>query len=350
MNRKENCFESLIHAAGKRYYLTCAYARNCLYLLLKALKIGKGDEVIVPAYSCLSIYKAIEEAGATPVYVDCEEGSLHISPRRVEQSVGPRTKLIYVIHTYGIAAKIDEIAAIAHNRKIWLVEDTSHTLNARYKGREVGSFGHFTIFSLTKLFLNYQGAVIATNDRAIFNRMEAMQKGFPAAPKRAAYIPHYLYRLLGSWYERDASLPALLLFKILYVLLDILNIKRETAGDFDYNYFHMSPLAVRIFALSFKKYRRIIHDSCAYKRFQANCSSFLEYPRMSAFQTGSPPNHMTGFIRNKKRLCESFSLRTWHNAHQPGTYPNADKIYEGLRLFPKFFAKAGGRIDRHTNR
>ena len=349
MSSRDDCFQNLIRFTGKNYFLTCAYARNCFYLLLKALGIGKDDEVIVPAYSCLSIYKAIEEVGAIPIYVDCDEGSMNISPEKIKLAIGIHTKLIYVIHAYGIVARIDEIFSIANDRAIWLVEDISHTLNAQYKGRPAGSYGHFTIFSLTKLFLNYQGAIITTNDKVVFDRMKRLQAGYPTAPKRLAYLPNYMFRLLGASYERDASLMALLLFKIVNLLLNVMKIKRESASDFDYNFFHMSSLAVRLFVLSYKKYLRLITPPFTYDRFRTICIRFMEFPHISEFQSGTRPNYMAACIRGHQQLCKWLSLSTWHNVHQPGLYKNADRIYDELRIFPKFFAKAVSFFDRHRN-
>ena len=350
MSKEEDYLRQLIIPTEKEYYLTCAYARNCLYLLLKALSIGTGDEVIVPAYSCLSIYNAIEEAGATPVYVDCDEGSLNISPEKILLSISPRTKLIYIIHAYGIAAKVDEISYLAESRGIWVTEDISHTLNADYSGRGVGAYGHFTISSLTKLFINFEGAFIATNEKNVFIRMKELQQTFSAPPKGPRYFFYFAYRLLGAWYERDASLAALLLFKLLYILLNIFRIKREASNEFNYEFFHMSRLGIRLFVFGYKKSVHIMKSQDLYSCFIKNGGRFLKFPYRTEKQTRLSPNHLAAFTYTHKKILHLFSLSTWHNTHLPGVYPNADRVYEELRVYPKLFAKVVGYIGNHSNR
>lgn len=331
----------------RKYHITCAYARNCLYLLLKALKIGEGDEVIIPAYTCLSIPRTIQEVGATPVYIDCESTSVNMSSTIIRENVSSNTKLIYIIHAYGISANLKEICEIAKENNILIVEDISHSYYTEYQHERLGTFGDFTIVSLTKLLINYQGAIIATDDKDIYDEMKKIKMKFHPNKKKVKYLPLYITRLLSAWFERDGSIIALFLFKILYIILRIKKNIRNEVSNFNYDFFYMSELALFLTKIAIKKR---INESDLYTKFRRGCSFFLEFPEILEGQTGALPNYMGGLVRHHKKLCQAFSLQTWSNIHVEGIFSNADKIYSDFRIFSKLFVKVVLFLDKYSNR
>lgn len=120
--------------------------RSALTALLEAFGIGKGDEVIIQAFTCVIVPNAIRFAGALPVYTDIDE-SLNIDPKDLEKNITPRTKAIIVQHTFGTPADMDSIITIAKKHTLFVIEDCAHALGASYQGKKVGNLGDAAFFS-----------------------------------------------------------------------------------------------------------------------------------------------------------------------------------------------------------
>lgn len=121
--------------------------RWALYHILKALNIGKDDEVALQAYTCLAVPEAILTTGAIPLYIDLEKGHFNMDPYDLERKVTSRTKAIILQHTFGIPAKVDKCLEISQKYQIPIIEDCCHALFSKYKGKEVGSFGIASFYS-----------------------------------------------------------------------------------------------------------------------------------------------------------------------------------------------------------
>lgn len=134
-------FCGVSHAVG------VANGTAALHLALRALDIGPGDEVITTALSFNATAQAIVYAGATPVFVDVDPGTLSIDPERVAAAVTPRTKAILPVHLYGIPAPMRELMTIAMQQHLLIVEDCAQAHGATYDGRAVGGFGMAGCFS-----------------------------------------------------------------------------------------------------------------------------------------------------------------------------------------------------------
>lgn len=118
-----------------------------IYLALKSLGIGQGDEVILPAATFTASAQAICQLGATPVFVDVMEDTWTVSPSAIQAKVNPKTKAILVVHLYGNPCDMDEILAIAKQANIEVVEDAAQAHGALYQNQAVGSLGTFGCFS-----------------------------------------------------------------------------------------------------------------------------------------------------------------------------------------------------------
>ena len=331
---QETIIQKLERMTTLKYYTFCGYARNCWLLLLKTLNIGVSDEVIVPGFACQSIYQAIYDVGATPVFVDVNVESMNISPCEIENVITKKTKAIYVIHAFGLSAEIDRIAKIAKDHSVYLVEDISHALNCTYDYRQLGSYGHFAICSLTKTMVNYQGGFVATNDHAIHTKIQNIQLSQPLKQIRA-HFSYYIYRLLCSLWECNGSLAALIVFKFLSHLKGKNRIQKLHSVNCDY--FRMEWLALYI---TDRQLSKQISDKYVKKRnksfykFQAKYLGKINFPKLSTKQTGVMPNHHCGMINSDS--CEKkISLCVWSNTDIPENLVNSKKLYEKLRLFYK---------------
>lgn len=131
--------------AGSQYCIGCANGTDAIELLLQALGIGKGDEVLVPAHTWISTSEAVTAVGATPVFVDCDPAFYTINIKKAK--VTAKTKAVIVVHLYGLPAEMDEIVAFAEEHKLKLIEDCAQAHGALYKGKKVGTFGEGSTFS-----------------------------------------------------------------------------------------------------------------------------------------------------------------------------------------------------------
>jgi dTDP-4-amino-4,6-dideoxygalactose transaminase len=110
-------------------------------------KLGPGDEVITTPFTFASSAWGISYVGATPVFVEIEEGTFNLSPEAVAAAVTPRTKAIVVVHLFGQPARMDEILAIAQRHGLFVIEDCAQAVGAAYRGTPVGLLGDCGTFS-----------------------------------------------------------------------------------------------------------------------------------------------------------------------------------------------------------
>lgn len=120
--------------------------RTALFALLRAYGIGKGDEVIVQAFTCVAVPNSVLWAGAKPVYADID-ASYNLSPSDIEKKITDKTKVIIIQHTIGIPAQIEKIMAVAKKYNLYVIEDCAHALGSMYKGKRLGTFGDAAFFS-----------------------------------------------------------------------------------------------------------------------------------------------------------------------------------------------------------
>ncbi|MEV3991215.1 DegT/DnrJ/EryC1/StrS family aminotransferase [Streptomyces sp. NPDC049837] len=150
---------------------------SALHLLLMALNIGPGDEVIVPSFSFAASANAVRLVGADVVFVDIEADSFNIDPAAVEAAITPRTAAIMPVHIYGNPAAMDKIMAIAEKHKLAVVEDACQAHAAALNGTPVGAFGSGGTFSFypTKNMHSLEGGMISTADAGIARTLRLLR-------------------------------------------------------------------------------------------------------------------------------------------------------------------------------
>jgi len=167
-----------------------------LHVALAALDLGPDDEVITTPYTFIATAEAILLAGARPVLVDVEPGSLNIDPVLIEAALTPRTRAIVPVHFAGHPCDMDPILELARARSLRVIEDAAHALPAAYRGRTIGTLGDCTVFSFyaTKNLTTGEGGMITTADPDLEDRMRrlALHGMSRDAWKR--------YAQGGSWY------------------------------------------------------------------------------------------------------------------------------------------------------
>jgi perosamine synthetase len=121
--------------------------RVALYAILKAIGVKRGDEIILPGFTCIVVPNAITYLNAMPVYIDIAPETYNIDHAKMEEKITGKTKVIIAQHTYGIPAEMDKIKEIAGKYNLYVIEDSCHAIGSKYKGREVGTFGDAAFFS-----------------------------------------------------------------------------------------------------------------------------------------------------------------------------------------------------------
>lgn len=143
-----------------------------LHLALETLKIGSGDEVIVPSMTFISSVNVIRYSGAEPVFVDVCRDTYVMDAEKVEELITDKTKAIMPVHLYGHPVDMDKIMEIAKKYNLKVIEDASEALGSKYKGKMVGTIGDIGCFSFNgnKLITTGAGGMLVTNSNELAHR------------------------------------------------------------------------------------------------------------------------------------------------------------------------------------
>jgi perosamine synthetase len=168
---------------GVREYVGTAHAVGVssgtagLHLCVKALGIGDGDEVIVPSFSFAAVANCVRYERGIPVFVDISEKTLNLDPAAVQRAIGPRTRGILMVHTFGRPAEMEELLGIARRNGLFVIEDACEAIGAEYNGRKVGGFGNAGVFAFypNKQMTTGEGGMVTTNDARLAARVKALR-------------------------------------------------------------------------------------------------------------------------------------------------------------------------------
>ena len=170
------------------------------------LDLGPGDEVIMPSFTFVSTANAIARTGARPVFVDVRSDTLNLDETLVEGALTARTRAIVPVHYGGIGCEMDAIVEIAGAYGVTVIEDAAQAVNARYRGRSLGSIGALGAFSFheTKNFICGEGGALCINDERFVERAEIIQdKGTDRQKFVRGTIDKYSWVDIGSSYVQS---------------------------------------------------------------------------------------------------------------------------------------------------
>ena len=168
--------ENLCKFTGAKYGVALTSATAGMHIVLKALGIGPGDEVITPSLTWVSTVNMITLAGAIPVFADIDRDTLMITAESVRKCITPRTKVIIPVHYAGAAADLDGINAIAKEHGITVIEDAAHAVGTFYKGKHIGC-ENTAIYSFhpIKNITTGEGGMITTNDSELVEKLRRLK-------------------------------------------------------------------------------------------------------------------------------------------------------------------------------
>lgn len=157
---------------GRAYGIMTPNCTSAIHLLLTALGVQEGDEVIVPECTWIATAAPITYLRATPVFCDIEPRHWCLAPESVERCITARTKAIIAVDVFGNMPLLDEIAEVARRHGVPLIEDSAEALGSTYKGKRAGSFGIGSVFSFhrTKTVVCGEGGMLLLDDEKLFER------------------------------------------------------------------------------------------------------------------------------------------------------------------------------------
>ena len=195
-----------------KYCIGVGNGLDALFLALKALGVGAGDEVIVPSNTYIATALAVTYVGATPVFVEPDIRTFNIDPSRIEEAITEKTKAIMPVHLYGQPCDMDPIMEIAKKYGLFVVEDCAQAHGATYKGKVIGSFGDAAGFSF------YPGknlGALGDAGATVTNNEELAKKIRALGNYGSDYKYHHIYKGNNSRLDElqaaflDAKLPHL---------------------------------------------------------------------------------------------------------------------------------------------
>lgn len=192
---------------GVNHALATTSCTTALHLILAALGVGPGDEVIVPAFTWIATANVVVYCGATPVFADVRRDSFNIDPIDVARRITPRTKAIIVVHLFGLCADMDELRKVVPNY-IAIIEDAACAAGALYKGKSAGALGIAGAFSFhpRKSITTGEGGMVTSNDEKLSEIMAMLRSHGASVSEEQRHMgprPYLLpeFNLLGYNYR-----------------------------------------------------------------------------------------------------------------------------------------------------
>lgn len=215
--------EEFANYLGAKFCIGVNSGLDALTLSVRALKIGAGDEVIVPANTYIATVLAITANGATPIFVEPDE-FYNLDAAKIESAVTEKTKAIMVVHLYGQAARMDKICAVAEKYNLKLIEDCAQSHGAKFNGKVTGTFGNagcFSFYPTKNLGAFGDGGAVVTDDAELAKTLK-MLRNYGSEIK-------YHNKLEGVNSRLDEIQAALIRVKLSH--LDELNIERQKIAE-----------------------------------------------------------------------------------------------------------------------
>jgi dTDP-4-amino-4,6-dideoxygalactose transaminase len=210
--------------------ISCNSGTDALFLALRALEIGPGDEVITTPFTFIATAEMISAVGATPVFVDIEADTFNINVEQVEAAITDKTRAIIPVHLFGLPVNMTRLMAIAQTHNLIVIEDCAQATGAQWQAQKVGSMGHigcFSFFPTKNLGACGDGGAMTTHDNAIATKIRQL--------KDHGQTSKYCSELVGVNSRLDSLQAAILSIKLKY--LDGWNHQRQVIAQRYHQFF-----------------------------------------------------------------------------------------------------------------
>lgn len=219
--KEDEAFEkAFAEYCGTKYCIGVGNGLDALVMILKAMEIGEGDEVIVPSNTYIATALAVTYAGATPVFVEPDIRTFNIDPAKIEAAITAKTKAIMPVHLYGQPCDMDPVMAIAKKYSLKVIEDCAQAHGAAYKGIKISTFGDaagFSFYPGKNLGALGDAGAVVTSDEALAQKVRALGN------YGSDYKYHHIYK--GNNSRLDELQAAFLSAKL--PILDRMNAERR---------------------------------------------------------------------------------------------------------------------------
>lgn len=170
----EQKMSTLVH---RKYGIAVSNGTAALEVAVRALGIGEGDEVIMPAFTIISCAMAVTKAGAVPVLIDSDLYTWNMNVNEIEAKITKKTRAIMIVHLYGLPADVDKILVLAKKYNLKVIEDAAEMHGQTYNGTPCGSFGDISTFSFypNKHITTGEGGMVVTDDEQIAERCKFLR-------------------------------------------------------------------------------------------------------------------------------------------------------------------------------
>lgn len=216
--------QNLAQYCGADYAVGVSSGADALLVILMAMNVGPGDEVILPAFSYIHTAEAVVRLGAKPVFVDINPRTYNLSADAIEGALTDATRAIIAVHSFGLPTDMDQMMEIAEQHHIKVIEDGDQALGARYDDRPVGSLGHaaaFSFYTSKNLPALGDAGACVTDDGDLADRIRRLRiHGLEG---------EYTFRTLGGNFRLDALQAAILNIKLPH--LEAWNDRRRALAD-----------------------------------------------------------------------------------------------------------------------
>jgi perosamine synthetase len=321
--------QAICEYTGARFATAVNSGTSALHLIVRALGLGAGAEVITTPFSFVASANCILMEGATPVFADVDPVTFNLDPGKVVEAITPRTKALLVVHVFGRPAAMDDLQAIARQHGLYLIEDSCEALGATWNGRALGTLGVAGTYAFypNKQMTTGEGGAIVTDDADL----DAMVKSLRNQGREAGagWLQH---RRLGFNY-RLSDINCALGISQLARLDEFLTLRREAAGTYREVLAHLDRIELPAYdvpggVLSWFVYVVRV-KGCS--REQRN--RLLEYLRAQGVACGDyfSPIHLQPYFHEM--------------GYKPGDFPVAESIAESTVALPFFNRLSRGEIE-----
>jgi dTDP-4-amino-4,6-dideoxygalactose transaminase len=214
---------------GTKYSVGCNSGTDALYMALRALEIGVGDEVITTPFTFISTSEVIVRVGAKPIFVDIDRDTFNFNLEQVANAITDKTKAIIAVHLFGQPVNMTELMAIAKSHNLYVIEDCAQATGASWQNQKIGSIGDagcFSFFPTKNLGACGDGGALTTKNSAIADKIKLLREHGLVRDSKAKVT--YRHSVTGLNSRLDTLQAAILSIKLNY--LDTWNRQRQEAA------------------------------------------------------------------------------------------------------------------------
>jgi perosamine synthetase len=225
---------------GRKEGIAVANGSGALDIAVQALKIGPGDEVIMPTFTIISPAQSVIRTGAIPVWVDSDPVTWNMDVTQIESKINAKTKAILVVHIYGLPVDMDPVLELCSKYGLYLIEDAAEMHGQTYKGKLCGSFGDIRTFSFypNKHITTGEGGMVVVNDILLADRCRKL-RNLALEPKGRRFVHYEL-----GWNYRMTNMQAALGLAQFEKIVEHIKIKRRIGKIYNENLKDLSVFQV----------------------------------------------------------------------------------------------------------